>query len=97
MKHFDGLKLEFFLTQHDDMEGSPKHEMVVGSLPLGAFNDGLREGTLRFSEDMRVSDVESELRSAGINGQVFRKMGQTWIETTKTDHYTLKEQMELSN
>jgi hypothetical protein len=44
---------------------------------------------------MTVNELEQRFKSQfGLNIQVFRKHGKTWIETTVTDNWTLFKQNE---
>ena len=46
---------------------------------------------------MTVAEVERNLeKHLGLHAQVFCKLGHTWIETSKTDNYTLEHQMARS-
>jgi hypothetical protein len=70
--------------------------MIKGSLPLGALNAALKEGKVSVEKKMAVSEVEARFKALGLNVQVFRLMGRSWIETTMTDEYSLERQMSMS-
>ena len=94
---FIGLKLEFFSKSHNRLEGSPKEDMVVENVHLSELNAALKNKELNISAKMKVSELETAFeKDFGLHVQVFRKMGRSWIETTRTDNYSLTEQMELS-
>ena len=92
---FPYLKIEFFKKPHAGFEGSPKSEMYDKSTALGAINEHLSEGNVVLNEETTVSQVEKTLeKQFGLHAQVFRKSGETWLETVKTDHWTLKAENE---
>lgn len=94
---FAGLKIEFFSKSHNRLEGSPKDDMVVDNVHLSDLNPTIKSNELNISVAMKVSELERAFeKDFGLHVQVFRKMGRSWIETTRTDNYSLKEQMELS-
>ena len=97
MDSFDGIKIEFFRHSHEHEEGSPKKDMVQGELSLLELNPQLEEQHFSIDENMTVNQVEDIFEERlGLHIQVFRKMNLSWIETTATDSYTLKEQVQLS-
>ena len=94
---FKGLKIEFFSKSHNRLEGSPKDDMVSENVHLSELNPSLVDKEIHVSAAMKVSELESTFeKDFGLHIQVFRKMGRSWIETTRTDSYSLKEQMDLS-
>ena len=94
---YDGIKIEFFRHSHEHEEGSPKKDMVREVLKLRDLNSEVPSMLLSVDENMTVNQVEDIFEERlGLHVQVFRKMNMSWIETTATDSYTLKEQVELS-
>ncbi|MBT8327270.1 MAG: hypothetical protein KJP21_06070 [Bacteroidia bacterium] len=94
---FKGLKLEFFSKAHNKLEGSPKEDMVTENIALSKLNANLETKEIVIAKEMKVSELEAVFENDfGLHVQVFRKMGRSWIETTRTDNYSLAEQMELS-
>ncbi|GIV32804.1 MAG: hypothetical protein KatS3mg031_0339 [Chitinophagales bacterium] len=92
-KEFRFLKLAFFKKTHMPGEPSSKEDMLDNSLTLEQA--GLQKSCeINLEENMQVSRVEEAFKKCNLYAQVFRKSGNIWLETTKTDHYTLKEQME---
>ncbi|MFY0643971.1 MAG: hypothetical protein JXR19_05855 [Bacteroidia bacterium] len=97
MDSFDGIKIEFFKHSHEHEQGSPKKDMVQGNVQLNELNPKLTEQHFSIDENMTVNQVEDIFEERlGLHIQVFRKMNLSWIETTATDSYTLKEQVQLS-
>lgn len=94
---FKGLSLKFYKKAHEDLEGSPQ-KLEVDSEVLGQLNGDLTEGTLALSSEMTVSDVEAAFEDQyGLHVQVFRHSGEQWLQTTKTDHWTLAKQMKKAD
>ncbi len=90
---FPYLKLEFFKHAHAIHQGNPKKDMLNSSLTLKQFRSKHTKGKLEIKEDMKVSDLENSFQVLfGISAQVFRKSAGTWIETSVTDDWTLKQQ-----
>jgi hypothetical protein len=93
---FPGLKIEFFNKGHARTEGSPKKDMVSEEIGLKKLSPKVEEIDLEISENMTVAEVEALFEEQlGLHVQLFRRTGLNWIETTRTDHYTLAKQQEL--
>lgn len=94
---FPGLSLEIFKTDHSQGEGTPARERIPVSKRIGEVSGLKQKVTLIIEPHMTVAEVEQIFRvKAGLNAQIFRKMGRNWIETVHTDSYTLQKQMEMS-
>ena len=90
---FPYLKLEFFKHAHDAHQGSPKKDMLNSSLTLKQFSKKHINGTLEIEDSMKVSDLENSFQMLfKLSAQVFRKSAGTWIETSVTDDWTLRQQ-----
>lgn len=96
---FPQLKMEFFNTTH------PKGGLTHQSHLLHNDNDTLnqyfkthtKETTVTWHLKDTVWEVEQKLEQLfNIHAQVFRKMGSTWIATSKTDQWTLEQQTKHS-
>lgn len=85
------LKLEFFKNAHNVFEGNSRREMVFRK----EITHLSKEGEILVSDNMTVEQLEQEFKNQfGLNVQVFRKHGNSWIETTVTDNWTLQKQNE---
>ncbi len=52
-----------------------------------------KDGMLEFDDSMTVGELENTFHEKfGLNVQVSRRSGTLWLETTMTDHWTLKQQ-----
>lgn len=85
------LKIQFFKTGHMAFKGNDKKELIPVNTPIGLLKH--HNGTIEISDDMKVSDLEQLFKQQlGLNIQVFRKSGRSWLETTVTDNWTLRKQ-----
>ena len=90
---FPYLKLEFFKHAHSVHQGSPKKDMLNSNLILKQFRNKHVNGSLEIKETMKVSDLENSFQTLfNLSAQVFRKSAGSWIETSVTDDWTLKQQ-----
>jgi len=88
---FPYLKIQFFKHSHKMFKGSDKKELIPVSTTIGVLKH--HNGAIEISENMTVSDLESMFKQKlGLNVQVFRKSGKSWLETTVTDNWTLRKQ-----
>ncbi len=90
---FPHLKLEFYEGEHVD--GKPSHASLQldDSLSIGEVRNKHEEGELGIDGRLKVSTLENRFwEKYGLNVQVFRHSGNLWLQTTKTDHWTLAEQ-----
>lgn len=94
--YYPFLKLEFFKKPHEESESSLRKEMIPGTFTLGEIMKIKKEGVVNLKNSMTVAELEQELRDIyGLFGQVFRKSGRVWLETTVTDNLTLQTQNDL--
>ena len=90
---FPYLKLEFFHHKHNSFQGSYKKDILNPDITLNQCRKKHTEGAIFLIEEMKVSELEKLFQDIfGLSAQVFRKSGRSWIETTVTDDWTLKQQ-----
>ena len=90
---FPYLKLVFYKKSHDHFHGSDKDDEIKEDVKLVTLNKELSEGKVEWKGDMSVDNLESLMEdSFGLHVQVFRKSGDIWLQTSKTDHWTLDSQ-----
>lgn len=88
---FPFLKIEFFKKAHNIFGGNSNKEIIQSKEALKIKGSG----ELLITSNMTVNELEQRFKSQfGLNIQVFRKHGKTWIETTITDNWTLFKQNE---
>lgn len=92
---FPYLKIEFFDVPHQMSSGSSKSSMLDNGVVLKTLKQGVKEGHIEFDALASVNAFEQLFQeSFGLYVQVFRKSGNVYIETTKTDDWTLAQQNE---
>jgi hypothetical protein len=91
---FPGLKLVFFSKPHRAYKGSAaKFLLEKKELPLHQISSNIKTGYLLLEPDMVVWQVERLFEEEyALHVQVFRKSGNTWLETSVTDDLTLEQQ-----
>lgn len=90
-QEFPFLKIQFFKHSHKVFKGNDKKEMIPVTTTIGQLKH--HNGAIEISADMTVTELERMFREQlGLNIQVFRKSGKSWLETTVTDAWTLKKQ-----
>jgi hypothetical protein len=87
------LRLDFYKNAHGRPGASVKQKL--NKLATLA-NAGLRhEGEIEIRDSMTVRELEGKLRKQfGLLVQVARKSGKVWLQTTKSDDWTLQQQNE---
>lgn len=96
-EHYPFLKIEFYKKSHTEGEGSKPKSQLDNNLTIGEVQTTTKEGLLHIRAITRVSELENDLvEQFGLSAQVFRKSGNVWLQTTKTDDWTLAEQNETA-
>jgi hypothetical protein len=96
-KEYPFLKLEFFKTKHEINKPSPVNEIIHTNIALGQINPSMKEGNILLSPTLTVGNLEEQFKKEfGLSIQVFRKQNAVWIETTRTDNFTLYRQNEMA-
>jgi hypothetical protein len=96
------LKIEFFSKPHRSGGASSKKIMKQPGKTIGECRILHNKGALTIMPEMTVAELEQNINDVyGLSVQIFRKSGNAWLETTRTDNWTLQEQnnqgKELSN
>lgn len=92
-KLYPYLRLEFYEGKHQEGEPSSPSAQLDPELTLGEIRKVHNKGELTLLPDMTVGDLEEAFwNNYGLNVQVFRRSGNLWLQTTKTDDWTLAEQ-----
>ncbi len=92
--HFPYLKLKFFHLNNESNNKFSKTNMITdSSITLMGIGNVYYSGHININEKQKVISLENYLKKKfGINAQVFRKYGNTWLETITTNGLTLAEQ-----
>lgn len=96
---FPYLKLEFFTEAHKPGEGSSQAQMVPKQWDATLVIKDIQETSTLMELSINATDTVAHLEEAleenfGLHAQVFRKSGNTWLETTRSDDQTLQTQNE---
>lgn len=92
---FPYLKLEIYRKGHQDSEGSKSEDLISHNTFLKEINPDLIDKTFNIDHDMTVTEFEKMMEDEFcLNIQVFRKSNALWLQTTTTDHWTLRKQNE---
>lgn len=88
------LKIEFFRNNLERQSRYPANLRISNQARLKeAWVWKKDSGNVILSDSMTVLELEEALMDEfGLSVQVFRKSGNIWLETTMTDHWTLKQQ-----
>jgi hypothetical protein len=90
---FPFLKLEFYSKWHEAHELSPTNERLDAWLTLAQARKRHNTGTIHINGLLQVNTLEQQFHEMfGLNVQVHRKSGNLWLQTSKTDDWTLAEQ-----
>lgn len=97
-EHFPYLKLEFFnIDTAKDKRFSSENLIKQTNKTLAEVRHIHRAGYLSINGHQKVRTLESHFANDfGICTQVFRKSGDTWLQTTSTDEWTLSEQNKMA-
>lgn len=98
-KHFPYLKLEFFGYESAGHSVFTRRNLITDTnQSIDDIRHVHRSGHVSIDGHLKVSTLEKNFRDVyGINVQVFRKSGKTWLETTATDDWTLAKQNEMGS
>ncbi|MBL7816548.1 MAG: hypothetical protein JNL70_16125 [Saprospiraceae bacterium] len=87
------LKIEFFTRPHDMNASSWSKHMITDRTQTLEKIGMLKEGVLTLTDDTVTGEFEQLLSVRyGLFIQVFRKSMGSWLESTRTDSWTLGEQ-----
>ena len=96
-RHYPFLKIEFY-EKPGSIKGSLKFDTWISpSKNDGQVRRNHIEGVLEIKSWYTVGKVEKEFSDKfGLNVQVFREENGGWVQTGKTDKFTLREQQEMT-
>ncbi len=85
---YPGLKLEFYSKAHKQHEGSSQEFLLSNNQLLKDIISN--EGEVELEEDLTVGEMERTFAEKfNLHVQVFRKSRSLWLQTSKTDDWTL--------
>lgn len=95
--HFPYLKLQFYGFEPDKEKVFRKENRLTDlSKTLKEVRHNHLPGSIGINGHQKVSTLEHNFsKQYGLNVQVFRKSGETWLQTITTDDWTLAEQNKM--
>lgn len=91
--HFSHLRPEFYKKLHHTDEGSPRKEQFLHNITLSELMVPDQGVQIALDPDMPTGRFEQHFESEfGLHIQIFRLQRGVWLQTTSTDHLSLKEQ-----
>lgn len=92
---FPFLRIEFFKHPCVKGTGFTKDKIISSNELLGRIQLKADNFDFKFDTSITVGEFESLFfKNFGLCVQVFRKSGNVWLETSKTDDWTLEQQNE---
>jgi hypothetical protein len=86
------LTLEFYRQPHEEGEHCNEMEKLSPDTPIDDIRMMHTFGWIDISKQRSAAEVEYDFRhQLGLSVQVMRKSGAMWVQTTKTDHWTLQQ------
>ncbi|MCG9881713.1 MAG: hypothetical protein MH472_14035 [Bacteroidia bacterium] len=90
---FPYLKIEFYKEEHQVGEATSRANTLSGSVVFESVYPHLNSGEITIYPELKVMELETTFSEKfGLSVQVFHKSGNVWLQTTRTDHWTLLEQ-----
>lgn len=86
------LQLEFFQQPHETGEHCPPCQKLPADTPIEDIRMMHTFGWLDISKQRSAAEIEYDFRHfMGLSVQVMRRSGDLWVQTTKTDFWTLQQ------
>lgn len=90
---FPYLKIEFYEGAYEVGKPTEAHRQLNPEVAVEDVRQGGAEGELNLDGQLKVAALEERFWELfGLNVQVFRLSGNLWLQTSKTDQWTLEEQ-----
>lgn len=90
---FGGLKIEFYKSSHEDHEGSKAKDQYEADKTIGDIRTAHGAEVITIDPSVSVGELEQKFHDQlGLNVQVFRRSNTLWLQTSKTDDWSLQEQ-----
>jgi len=90
---YEGLKIEFYENAHEPYQGTHVQNTLSDETLMASLLNQDLPLEFTISDDMSVNDFEQMMENKlGLHVQVFRRSNAIWIQTTKTDDWSLGKQ-----
>lgn len=94
---FPYLKIEFYSKPHIKGQGSASADILNENWTVYQARTCHTAGYISINGNQKVSHLEEMfLTRYGLFVQVFYKSGNTWFQTTRTDHWTLSKHEKMA-
>lgn len=88
---FPGLKIEFYKKHHDAFQGSMAYGQYEEDLTFEEINPSIWCCEIDLGVNQTTKEVEEFFENrCGLHVQIFRKSKNLWLQTSKTDDWTLE-------
>ncbi len=95
-KAYPFLCIEFYDAPHDVGETTSGRHLLPHEKMIGEVRRQQAPGLLEIYPQYKTGDVEQNFKMLhGLHVQIFRRRGDSWIQTAGTDELTLEEQNEI--
>ena len=92
---FPYLKIEFLQKSNLNRSEAQKKSSKIGDITVADCRTFHNKGELAVNDSMTVAQMEDNFRDVyGLEVQLLRKSGKTWLETSVTSDWTLRKQNE---
>lgn len=94
---FPYLKIDFFKKSHHVKKPSDEKDLIGAGYKIGDIRKKHTIGNMEIYSWNTVATIEQAFKERyGLHVQILRKENNHWVQTTKTDIYTLKKQSEMA-
>jgi len=94
---YPNLKLEFYSVAHEAEELTPNDFKLDAKTEITNLISLEKPIDLSINGNTKIETLENRFEELGLHVQVFRKSGNIWLQTSRTDHKTLAELAAMSN
>jgi hypothetical protein len=95
-KCFPSLKIEFYSKPHSIKKPPKENWLISPEKRVANVRHNHNEGELEIKSWYTVRRIENDFREKfGLNAQIFRNENGEWIQTNKTDKFSLHAQQEM--
>lgn len=90
--HFSMLSFAFFKRGHAPGEANTKNDKLNNALSVAETSGINVSVSFEFTSEITVGEFEKQMEDfLNLHTQVLRKSGDVWLQTTNSDHKTLRE------
>ena len=88
---FPGLKVEFYLCKQGVRPEYPESKKLHPQFLIASKNPQLLNSEIEINSSDKVNDIERMFyKKFGLCAQIFFRSNNKWVQTIKSDHYSLR-------